>query len=441
MEQMIEFYAKKRLKPNEGYRFIKKDYVYVPIIQTYLIVTKRDFFALPLLDEIVLRLVNEEVHDITELVDILGIGRKLLEITIADLSVKNLLYCAADRCALMPKGQTALKELRVIQRSKECLKNIYLDPINGKVLSEYQQLTFLDKVLGEDDKKMEVEFTSDDLKVFKQNMESVNKVFLEETNIYNDKTKVQQAELISIDKIEKTYSKFVKIPLYIYVSDSGYDIDIMSAERKTENLLEQYKSEIISQIRGHKILKKVFTRYPLKGNYRKKILQPNIRICNLSQKYYKMKDGKDKLKVEIENSILSDRKLLDNEFDILFEYLLANAENVNIRVNHLDEWCYGDEFFVKILSKIDTKKLNEIGYSSVQKLDYCVGYINKTKKIDKSKFRQISGSPYISVELNEEWEILSIPEDILIIDDQTHVYKQNFYLQRIVKKDSMKKEN
>lgn len=440
MEQMIEFYAKKKIKPNEGYTFIRKDYVYVPIIQTYLIVTKRDFFALPLLDEIVLRLVSEEVHDITELVNILGIDRKLLEITIADLSVKDLLYCTADRCALMPKGQTALKELRVIQRSKECLKNVYLDPINGKVLSDYQQLTFFDKVLREDDKKMEVEFTSDDLKIFKQDMESVNKVFLEETNIYNDKTKVQPAELISIDKIEKTYSKFVKIPLYIYVSDSGYDIDIMSAERKTEHLLEQYKSEIISQIRGHKILKKVFTRYPLKGNYKKNILQPNIRIYNLSQKYYEIKDGKDQLKVELEKNILSERKLLDNEFDMLFEYLLTNAEKVNIKVNHLDEWCYDNEFFVKVLSNIDIKKLDKIVYSLVHKLDHCVGYINKTKKIDKSKFKQISDLPYISVEFNEAWEIISIPEDIIIIDDQTHVYKQNFYLQRVVKKDSMKKE-
>ena len=185
MEQLIEFYAKKNIKQNEGYRFIKVDSVYLPILQVYLTVTKRDYYSLPLLDEIVLRLIEENVHEITELVGILGIERSLLEVTLADLCVKDLIYCTSDRCSLMAKGRTALKELSVIQRSKECLKNIYLDPISESILLEHERLNFLERVY-DDDRKLDADFERNDINVFKKNVESIQKIFDEEMNIYTD---------------------------------------------------------------------------------------------------------------------------------------------------------------------------------------------------------------------------------------------------------------
>ena len=41
------------VRKNDGYLFIKRDEIYVPIMKTILLITKRSFYSLPLLDEIV----------------------------------------------------------------------------------------------------------------------------------------------------------------------------------------------------------------------------------------------------------------------------------------------------------------------------------------------------------------------------------------------------
>lgn len=277
MEQLIEFYAKKSIKQNEGYRFVKIESIYLPILQVYLTVTKRDYYGLPLLDEIVLRLIAENVHEITELVGILGVERNLLEVTIADLCVKDLIYCTADRCVLMAKGRTALKELSVIQRSRECLKNIYLDPISESIFLDYSRLNFVERIY-DDDRKLDADFDRNDINVFKKNIECIQKIFDEEMSIYSDRTKVKASELLTIDAIEKVFPKFVKLSFAIFVSESGYDIDIVAVDSNMEELLAKYKEEVITQIRTHKILKNVFTKFALKKKYEATCYEINFQL-------------------------------------------------------------------------------------------------------------------------------------------------------------------
>ena len=103
MDKLIESMSNINVRKNDGYLFIKRDEIYVPIMKTILSITKRSFYSLPLLDEIVLRLINEGIQEIDELVNILGIDRKLLEVTLADLSVKDVIYCTTNRCSLLAK--------------------------------------------------------------------------------------------------------------------------------------------------------------------------------------------------------------------------------------------------------------------------------------------------------------------------------------------------
>lgn len=119
MDKLIESMSNINVRKNDGYLFIKRDEIYVPIMKTILSITKRSFYSLPLLDEIVLRLINEGIQEIDELVNILGIDRKLLEVTLADLSVKDVIYCTTNRCSLLAKGKQALRELRTVQRKKD----------------------------------------------------------------------------------------------------------------------------------------------------------------------------------------------------------------------------------------------------------------------------------------------------------------------------------
>lgn len=377
MEQLIEFYAKKNIKQNEGYRFIKVKSVYLPILQVYLTVTKRDYYSLPLLDEIVLRLIEENVHEITELVGILGIERSLLEVTLADLCVKDLIYCTSDRCSLMAKGRTALKELSFIQRSKECLKNIYLDPISESILLEHERLNFLERVY-DDDRKLDADFERNDINVFKKNIESIQKIFDEEMNIYTDRTKAKPSELLSIDEIEKVYSKFVKLSFAIFVSDSGYDIDIVAMDRNMEGLLAQYKEEI---------------------------------------------------KQELERQIYTERKLKEAEFFYLLSYFCKNEEHFEIQMDCLDDWCYGNDFFTSVLSRIGAKKIEGICFSTIRNLAVCQRNVNRTVELDKKQYKQISDLPYFAVVMSNGWKIRIIPEDIPVLDNYTHIYRYEYILE------------
>ena len=56
MDKLIGAMSNINVRKNDGYFFIKRDEIYVPIIRTILSITKRSFYSLPLLDEIVLRL-------------------------------------------------------------------------------------------------------------------------------------------------------------------------------------------------------------------------------------------------------------------------------------------------------------------------------------------------------------------------------------------------
>jgi len=433
MEQLIEFYAKKTIRPNEGYQFIKAESVYLPILQVHLGVTKRDYFCLPLLDEMVLRLLDEKVFEISELVGILGIDRNLLEVTLADLYVKDMIYCKAEHCSLMAKGRSALRDLSCVERSKECLKNVYLDPINNTVLSEYEHLNFIDKVY-DDDKKMDADFDKDNINVFKKNIDSIQKLFEDEMSIYQDTTKVKPSELLSIDEIEKVYPKFVKLSFAIFVSESGYDIDITAIDKNMEKLLSQYKGEIISQIRNHNILKKVFTKYALKKHYDIPSYGENADLPELCKKYCMTPKGsaeKEEIKQAIEKNIYSNRKLKDTEFDYLFTLMCKSTNEFAINMDCLDDWCYGNDFFTMVLSRIGSKKLKQINYSNVRNLNICTKNINRTVKITENQLQQKRNLPYFSIEMESDWKITIFPEDIPILDNNTHIYRYNYILEQI----------
>ena len=428
MDKLIGAMSNINVRKNDGYFFIKRDEIYVPIIRTILSITKRSFYSLPLLDEIVLRLINEGVQEIDELVNILGIDRKLLEVTLADLSVKDVIYCTTNRCSLLAKGKQALRELRTVQRKKDTIKNVYLDPINRKIILEHEKYQFVDKV-NVNDKKLDAEFEVNDIDIFKENIDSVNRVFLDEMNIYNDKTKSEPDELLSIDSIENVYVKFVRIPIYIYISSEGIDIDIMAVNKRNDSLLTLFKSEIIEQIRKKKVLKNTFVKYGLRKNFSGIDLEENEKLKNDLQKFRKNKGDRDELGRIIEKEIFSDRKLMDEEFEVLLKYFPDKCEKYKIIVYHLDDWTKS-EWCSKILSILNSKKLFEVGYAESYDFKKAHAIIQRTMpECSRDKLAQVKTDCYLSLVFDEKYIITGVPKDKVIIDSNTHIHQVEFYLQ------------
>ena len=428
MEKLLENLMNTNVRKNEGYIFVMKEEIFVPIIKVVLSITKRSFYSLPLLDEMVLRLISEGVQEIDELSSVLGIKRKLLEVTLADLSVKDMIYCTTNRCSLLAKGKVALRELRTIQRCKDSIKNIYLDPINQKIIVDYNNYQFQDKVYNHD-KKLDVDFEVNDTEVFKENIDSVNKVFLDEMNIYNDKTKSDIDELLSIDYIEKVYVKFVRIPIYIYVSASGYDIDILAVNKRNDMLLTQFKDEIIGQIRKKKVLKNTFVKYRPRKSFEKIDLKESTCLNELLFKYKRNCSDRNELKQIIEKEAFTNRKLYDDEFEVLLKYFADNSEKIDIDVDHLDDWVK-NEFSVRVLSIISSKKLGLINYTQCYDLKKSISVLQRTLPgCARDKVCQKKGEYFFSIVFDEKYIIIGVPQDIAIIDSWTHIHKVEYYFQ------------
>lgn len=428
MDKLIGAMSNINVRKNDGYFFIKRDEIYVPILRTVLSITKRSFYSLPLLDEIVLRLINEGVQEIDELVNILGVNRKLLEVTLADLSVKDVIYCTTNHCSLLAKGKQALRELRTVQRKKDIIKNVYLDPINRKIILEHEKYQFVDKV-NVNDKKLDAEFEVNDIDIFKENIDSVNRVFLDEMSIYNDKTKSELDELLSIDSIENVYVKFVRIPINIYISSEGIDIDIMAVNKRNDYLLTLFKGEIIEQIRKKKVLKNTFVKYGLRKKFSEIDLEKNEKLKKDLQRFKKNKGDRDELRLIIEEEIFSDRKLMDEEFEVLLKYLADKCEKYKINVYHLDDWIKS-EWCSKILSILNSKKLFEIGYTEFYNFRKAYAIIQRTMpECSRDKFTQVKTNCYLSLVFDEKYIITGVPQDKVIIDSNTHIHQVEFYLQ------------
>jgi len=433
MEKLVQALCNINIRKNEGYIFLKKDEVFVPFVKTILSITKRSFYALPLLDEIVLRLINEGVQDVDELVNVLGIDRMILEVTLADLSVKDIIYCTANRSSLMAKGKKALDELRTIQRRKDIIKNVFFDPVNKKVLEEHEKYQFLDNVYNYD-KKMDADFEINDISVFRENINSVNKIFESEMNIYNDKTKSEIDELLSVDFIENVFAKFVRIPIYIYVSNTGYDIDILAVNSNDEQLLVQYKDEIIDQIRKRKILKKTFVKYGLRGDYFVPQFEENKELQDMLEKYKRCREDRDVIVSALEKLIFCNRKLRDEEFESLLIYLTDECTEIKIGVSHLDDWAK-HEHSVKILP-IVAGKLKETYYTKCNDYKRTLSLLQKiTPHYKNGIVAQRDDSYFFSITFDNKYNIIGVPRDIQVIDNGTHVHKMDYYLKMEIEAD------
>lgn len=119
------------------------------------------------------------------------------------------------------------------------------------------------------------------------------------------------------------------------------------------------------------------------------------------------------------------------EFDYLFSYFCKIAERFVICVDCLDDWCFGNDLFVSMLSRIGAKKLECINYSNVRDIDKCYRNLKRTVgKLEKTQFHQTPDLPFLSIKMNDGWVISVQPEDITILDSNTHICRFNYILER-----------
>lgn len=428
MKGLAEQIYKGMVPQNEGYTFLFQDNVYMPVFNTVLRVTKRIMVPLNLVEEKVLQLIDAGIYQIDEMSNILGLQRKLLDITIADLYVKEFITTTSDSCKLLLKGRSALNELVSSEKRQDILKDIYINSISGEILIDMEDYDIMDKV-REDDNKLKPLLELGNIQDYIKRYKEVKELFdaqNKEIVIGNMRKPVE--ELLSIDKIENIYIQFIKVPICVFVSNNGIDIDIICRNNKIADLIADYKDVIIRQIVDKKVLKNHFVYKKLRNEYNGIIYAENGIYLDELKKYYFFKKKTMEDKEKIEEKIFSSRKLYPGEYEILIKYLSSICNEVTISVDKLEDWVYSNSFIRQLVELNKEIKVSvEYGQSvDVEKSQKQIAYNYK----ESINYVEKANGYYISWNFDNQYKIYGIPQYKKVISETTSVVNIEYYIEK-----------
>lgn len=419
----------KIVQQNDGYEFLFKDDVYLPVYKYSLRITKRKVIKLNLVEEKVLEIIYAGVYQVDEIAKILGLSRRLLDITLADLHTRDLISVSSDICSLLKKGERVLMNLERVEKSQDIMKDVYMDSLQGLILYDVSKYQMKEKI-WDDDNKLQACILAEDLKQIKFRFEDIQDIFNQEYNQVElaDGIKQETQELLTIDGIENVYVTFLKMPILVYVSNNGLDIDITAGQRKHVELVNNYKDEIIDQINKKKVLRNHFRKKRLREAY----FHPNFEVSNdlydlLKSSYYDKTIKKESIK-KLQLSIFSSRKLLPGEVNVLLEHLATESHRVELIVDNLDDWAY-DRQFVGSLSRYVAKAELYIKYCQSRDEGRALQRLEQGHNIEK--YKQCDMGFFICWKYDEKYEIYGIPKEQKVLTDDTVCVVIDYYLHRL----------
>ena len=428
-ENLIHKWVTNIVRQNDGYEFLFDDEVYLPVYKYALKITKRKTVKLNLVEEKVLQIVSIGVHQVDEIAKILGITRPLLDVTLADLHVKDLISVSSDICSLLKKGEQALSNLERVEKQQDIMKDIYMDSFKGKILDDITRYQVVEKGII-DDNKLEPLVQAEDMKVIVSRFEDIQEIFQDEYSAIRiaDGIRTETQELLTIDGIESVYVVVIKIPLQVFVSTNGWDIDIVAAKKKYNELLLEYKDEIIRQINNKKVLrahwKKKTIQEPYNGECLKEVegLVETIRSADYR--------GKKKQKEidELQMKIFSSRKLLNGEAKILLDYLAENAQQVELSVDNVDDWAY-DKNFVGKLSYYIGKATLKIKYQGSNNIGKAIERIKRGHNV--AEYKKCNHGYFFCLKYDDNYEVYGVPNERTVINSHTTCIKMDYYLRNL----------
>lgn len=426
MRELVENIYQNIVPVNEGYDFLFAEDIYLPIYQTSLLVTKRTIIPISLVEEKVLQLLDAEVHQIDEIAKILGLSRRLLDVTIADLYSRDLVSASSNACRLLEGGKKALNDLNRTEKKQDVLKDIYLDGILGEVFDDMSNHVLIESVYN-NESKMKTSIPLGDVKYYAKQFSKISEIFENESKIvYSEGMHPIKDELLKIDKVDNTFVKFIKIPIYVYVSSNGVDIDVVASKPLMSDLLSAYKDIIVEQINQKKILKSHFKYRNLADSYEGIEYKENPELLLVLKNLNFKRKKKSKDYETVVEQILTTRKLFFGEYKSIVKYITQFEDEIELYVNKLDDWAY-DSSFVASFSEILNKKTLSIYYNGVH------NYANSLKQLKKnySGIRQCiqQEHEYFICWKIGEFKIYGKPTQRNVINDNTNGVVINYYLE------------
>ena len=303
---------------------------------------QKEKLLIELVEEMILRLTSVGIYDIDTIADILGLPRDILDISVGDLHVKDLAYHSSGKCILTAKGRESLSNLAVSKREKDSLQNVYVDAITGEITGEKNQ----DYIEGRINNSIKLKHLVDAnaIEQYRRNMGAINDIFEKSMKIYlDDNNMLVQDELVSIDTIDDLTTGFIVVPINIYVSEGGMDIDVIASNKRQKSLIENRKSVIIEQMLERKLLSNVFVGNERVGS------NPVKNYDSESVLYSKLKsllsiENEDDFEEQACEILFASRKLYENELIAFCKLVLSGASTVEILIDELNYWSKNIKF-------------------------------------------------------------------------------------------------
>lgn len=427
MNEYIEKAFNSLIPDNKGYKYIRTENIFIPIYRVTLSITKRKQTRINLVEEIVLKLVNCGLSNLDEISGVLGLNRAILDITIGDLFNKNLAYHSSNKCYLMSEGRNVLRDLKFIKKEKDSLRNIYVNAINQDIFKE-KNINIIDRC-SDNDCKVHHVFNGKDIEFYRNNIGNVKEIFNNENQIYSVDSNQIADELVSIDEVEDINVCYLKIPAHIYISETGIDIDITATDNSLNNLLIDIKSTILQQFAKHTLLKKIFTKFAVKDTKAPEGKFDNTyEIKELIKKYVTDKDNKECYYNLVSDKVYSNRILLDNELEKLFELSIKDFSQISFYVDNLDYWSKNSKF-ITLLTLVPAKAKYNIYYCDVANMSLAEKRFRfAVPRLSKDMVIQNSHNNWFRIVFNDKIQIIGCPENYKAIDAFTWVIKCNYYL-------------
>ncbi|HEX2938569.1 MAG TPA: hypothetical protein VHO66_06595 [Ruminiclostridium sp.] len=427
MKKYIETILQSKVPENKGYVYVTTELVEVPVYKVRLSISKRHITNLELVEEMVLRLSATGVTNLDTISGVLGLPRDIIDITVGDLHLKNLAFHSSGNCVLMAQGREALKSLSISNREKDVLHNVFVDAITGSISGEkdhYYQEGFL-----YNETKMKHLIEANSLDHYRKNMDSIRLIFEQSVKAYMDDNMKVQDELVSIDSIDDISTGFISVPIHIYVSESGFEIDIIAQRRSQKQFLEDHKGEIIEQLRTRKLLPNL----------------TNYTSCNhpfLSDApYLSCQEVHEKLKSLLSKSSISDfedqacailfspRMMFETELIDFCEVAFKKAEKIEIMIDNLNYWVKSHKFLT-ICSFVNASADCHIYYSNssenitspLRKLE------NSCPNIPKKQILKSMHGEWFQVIIDSKLTINLYSESVKVFSENRYMFRTMAYI-------------
>jgi hypothetical protein len=426
MREYVENLISNIVPLNNGYAYIATESVAIPVHKVSLGISKRRTTNLELVEEMVLKFVEIGISDIDTIAEALRLPRDILDITIGDLHVKNLAFHSSGKCILTAKGKAALKSLAISKREKDVLRNIYVNAVTGEIYGEKDRDYTQSRV--QNDIKVKHKIDANELSLYRRNMSEINQIFEQSAKTYLEDNMKVQDELASVDTVDDLTTGFVIVPIHIYGSEKGLDIDIVARNRWQKILVDDHKEIIIEQMRERKLLSNLFIAkkdIPSVSNKKTDQLQGNY---YQSLKSLLSVDNPDEFSTRSQEVVFGTRRLIDNELLDFCNLIFGTASTIEMQVDNLIYWSK-NSMFLTMGSFISQKPLCSIIYA----------YSHSPNEISSS-VRRIRGScpniPQKAITKGEHTALFRIIIDskfqIDVAYELANVFTEECYIPKIV---------